>query len=64
MTHNCIHVLSRGTSSPSVVKRVCFACQKAKGNACWYLKVIGKRVDLVLYPGVVIQHVTIKIAKF
>lgn len=64
MTHDCPHILGGETSGPSVIKKVRLVCQKAKSDACWYLKAIGKHVDQALYPKVVVQRVTIKIAKF
>lgn len=49
--HDCPHILGGGTLGLSIVKTVYLIYQKAKGNTCWYLKAIGKRINPILHLG-------------
>lgn len=61
--HDSSNVLGKGLSSMSVLKKICFIGQKAKGNACQYFEAVTEGVDLALYAQVVVEGIAVKIAE-
>lgn len=48
----------------SIIKRICLVSQEAKGNTCWYFKMVGKGIDLALYTWVVVKGIAVDIIEF
>ncbi len=57
------NLLRRGSSSLSVIERVCLIRKKAKGYSRRYLKMIGEGIDPALHARVVIERVAVKVAE-
>ena len=63
MLHNSANVLGGGSSSMSVVEGVRLVGQEVKGNARWYLEVMGEGVDPAFYTRVVVEGIAVEIAE-
>lgn len=61
MPHDSANVLGGRLLSINVIEGICLIGQKAKGNACWYFKVMGENVDPA--ARVVIEGIAVKVAE-
>lgn len=61
--YNSINILYRWLLSSSIIKRVGFIGEEAKDYACRYLKTMEESINPALYAQVVMECVTIKVAK-
>lgn len=64
MLHDSANVLHRRSSGSSVIEKVCLIREKAKDNACRYLKTIEEGINPSLHTRVVIKGVAVKVAEF
>ena len=63
ISHNSANVLCGWSSGLNVIERVCLIREEAKGNARKYLKTMGEGINPALHARVVIERVTVKVAK-
>lgn len=59
--HDSANVLSGGSLSTSIVKRVCLVGQEVEGNARQYFEVMGEGVNLVFYARVIVGGIVVKV---
>lgn len=63
MLHNSTNVLDKGLSNTSVIKRVCFVGQEAKGNTRRHFEAMEEGVNLAFYTRIIIKGIAVKVVK-
>lgn len=63
VVHDSANILGRGSSSTSIVERVYFVGNEAKGNACWYFKTIKEGSDLAFNARVVVWGIAVEVVE-
>lgn len=61
--HDSANVLGTRLLNTNISEGLHLIDQKTKDNACWYLKVMHKGVNLALYTRVVVQVIAVKVVK-